>query len=297
MSFDDLPTLPSTWTAPTSCFVSTNYYRVLLGGGYFSNMYGTPTPVLTGNKPTGNCFPPSFTIDIPYLTDGGCPSGYTKACATAGSSAGQVVSTVTCCPRFVTGDVFSFMCRGNQYGCHATATKGVIWTGVVTDIGLDTPTERPITRTPSTDEGCEAWGIKFISVSHSTTTTTPRTTVSTHETSNTSERTTSSSAEPTYKASSEVEGTLKTNALGTSSIVGITVGVIAGVALLAIGAVFFRRRRKQRQQQSANVFSPILYKLTPAQKEIYQLETQERPQLLDPQDPRSDVRPRWELSG
>ncbi|KAL2022455.1 hypothetical protein VTK56DRAFT_5284 [Thermocarpiscus australiensis] len=114
LDVDALPTIPSTWTAPTSCFASTNYYRVLLGSGYFSNMYGTPTPVLTGIKPTGDCFPPSFTINVPYLTDGNCPSGYTRACATAGPERdGRPMSTVTCCPS-VTGNVFSFMCRANE---------------------------------------------------------------------------------------------------------------------------------------------------------------------------------------
>lgn len=103
-----LHSFPSTWTAPTSCFASTNYYRVLYaesGEGYFSNMYGTPTPVFTGNTPSGDCFPPSFTINLPYLTDGSaCPTGYTRACATAGSvtSGGSAdVSTITCCPRLV----------------------------------------------------------------------------------------------------------------------------------------------------------------------------------------------------
>lgn len=56
------------------------------------------------------------------------------------------------------------MCKDDQYGCHATATAGVVWTGIETDIGLPVPTEAPITRTPSTAEGCEAWGIKFLSV-------------------------------------------------------------------------------------------------------------------------------------
>lgn len=56
------------------------------------------------------------------------------------------------------------MCRGHEYGCHATATSGAVWTGVITDIGLDTPTEQPITRTPNAKEGLEAWGIKLISV-------------------------------------------------------------------------------------------------------------------------------------
>lgn len=103
-----LHSFPSSWTAPTSCFASTNYYRVLYvdkGGRFVSNMYGTPTPVFTGNTPSGDCFPPSFTINVPYLTDGSaCPTGYTRACATAGSAkAGEsaAVSTITCCPRFV----------------------------------------------------------------------------------------------------------------------------------------------------------------------------------------------------
>lgn len=95
-----LPSFPSTWTAPTSCFASTNYYRVLLGSGYVSNMYGTPTPVFTGNYPTGDCWPPSSTKGVPYLTTGDCPPGFTRACATAGpESRGKLVSTVTCCPR------------------------------------------------------------------------------------------------------------------------------------------------------------------------------------------------------
>ncbi len=65
----------------------------------------------------------------------------------------------------VTGDAFSFMCKDNQYGCHATAAAGgIVWTGVVTDLGVTPATEEPVTRTPSTKEGVEAWGIKFLSV-------------------------------------------------------------------------------------------------------------------------------------
>lgn len=57
------------------------------------------------------------------------------------------------------------MCKDNQYGCHATAAAGgIVWTGVVTDLGVTPATEEPVTRTPSTKEGIEAWGIKFLSV-------------------------------------------------------------------------------------------------------------------------------------
>jgi len=74
------------------------------------------------------------------------------------------MSTVKCCPT-VTGNAFSFMCRDNEYGGHATATPGAVWTGLITGIGIPTPTEESVTRTPSTDEGIEAWGTKLISVS------------------------------------------------------------------------------------------------------------------------------------
>ena len=62
------------------------------------------------------------------------------------------------------------MCKDNEYGCHATATRGVVWTGRVTDIGLEEPTDEPVTRTPTTDEGIEAWGIKFLQISSTSST-------------------------------------------------------------------------------------------------------------------------------
>ncbi|KAH6876540.1 hypothetical protein B0T10DRAFT_197086 [Thelonectria olida] len=285
MALDDLPTIPASWTAPTSCFASTNYYRVLMESGYFSNMYGTPTPVFTGNTPSGDCFPPSFTISVPYLTDGDCPTGYTKACATAGSSQGQSISTVICCPS-VTGNDFSFMCRENEYNCHATATENATWTGVITNIGLATPTEEPVTREPYTEEGCEAWGIKFISVSAmtNTTTATSQSITSIATTTSTSESSTATATESTESASTP---------LASGTIAGIVVGAALGVALLGVGAFFFRRRR-QKRNAVAPAYEP---KETPRQKEIYQLEAYERPALMDPQDSRPGATPVWELHG
>ncbi|KAK2028989.1 hypothetical protein LX32DRAFT_693618 [Colletotrichum zoysiae] len=97
-----LPTIPSTWTAPTSCFASTNYYRVFFSRGdnvfFYTDLYGVPML----SAPTGDCLPPSFTVDAPYITDGGCPAGFTSGCVR-----GVAPSTVTCCPS-VTGDAFVF---------------------------------------------------------------------------------------------------------------------------------------------------------------------------------------------
>lgn len=57
------------------------------------------------------------------------------------------------------------MCKDHQYGCHATATVGAVWTGAITN--LANSNFESVTRTPSTEEGLEAWGIKMISVSDS----------------------------------------------------------------------------------------------------------------------------------
>ncbi|KAF4497142.1 hypothetical protein FAGAP_6665 [Fusarium agapanthi] len=283
-----LPTLPSTWTAPTSCFASTNYYYVLLGGGYFSNLYGTPTPVGTGNTPSGACFPPSFTINQRYITDGGCPSGYTRACATAGSYNGEPASTVTCCPS-VTENVFSFMCRDHQYGCHATATAGVVWTGVVTDLGLDDPTEAPVTRKPGSAEGIEAWGIKFISVSptsHSTATSTA-----------TADDTSSTSDQPS--GDGEAEGSAAgSGRLSTGAIAGIAVGAVAVCVSILVAAFLLLRHKRKRQQVQVPVHQePIT--MIPKQTEAYQLDAPEPPRHYgypDPRYPDSDRRA-WELPG
>ncbi|KAJ6790398.1 hypothetical protein PWT90_10308 [Aphanocladium album] len=261
----ELHSFPSSWTAPSSCFASTNYYRVLYAEGkerYVSNMYGTPTPVFTGNTPSGACFPPSFTINVPYLTDkNSCPTGYTRACATAGSAKpgeSASVSTITCCPRSVTGGAFSFMCRDNEYGCHATAESGgIVWTGVVTDLGVTPATEEPVTRTPSTKEGIEAWGIKFLSVAPGSTATNIPT--PSHNASDTDNQGTQSP-----ESSSGHSG------ISGGAIAGIVVGSIAGVALLALGAFLLYRRKKSNAEKEYHAPAPGKYPNQPANDPMYQ---------------------------
>lgn len=105
MATTDNPTLPSTWSAPSSCVGSTGYWYVVYatvnGGLLFENMYGIPTPSQLSKDPSGLCAPPSFTSDVPYVTDGPCPTGYSAACATEGEYSKSSASMVTCCPRSV----------------------------------------------------------------------------------------------------------------------------------------------------------------------------------------------------
>ncbi|KAK2052632.1 hypothetical protein LY76DRAFT_526288 [Colletotrichum caudatum] len=155
-----LPTIPSTWTAPTSCFASTNYYRVFFSRGdnvfFYTDLYGVPML----SAPTGDCLPPSFTVDTPYITDGGCPAGFTSGCVR-----GVAPSTVTCCPS-VTGDAFVFKCEDRgTYGCLGTATPGAVWIGSRTDINIPEPSREALRITPASGETIQAWGIRMISVS------------------------------------------------------------------------------------------------------------------------------------
>ncbi|KAI6261182.1 hypothetical protein MCOR19_002605 [Pyricularia oryzae] len=244
---DALPTIPPTWTAPTSCFASTLYYRVFYNGNFFSNLYGTPTPVFDGNTPIGACIPPSFMINVPFRTDGGCPTGYTTACTSTGASrSGKQLTTVTCCPS-VTGGDFSFMCKDHQYGCHATATVGVVWTGAITN--LANSNFESVTRTPSTEEGLEAWGIKMISIASSTATSTATSTLTTPPMTTTPA--TTAPADPTL--TNQIPTTTNATSGNSSSSEGISTGAIAGIAIgaaaviaIALAAVLIYLMRRNR---------------------------------------------------
>ncbi|QKX53489.1 uncharacterized protein TRUGW13939_00568 [Talaromyces rugulosus] len=192
----------------------------------------------------------------------------------------------------VTSNVFSFMCKDNQYGCHATATAGVVWTGVMTNIGLPTPTEEPATRTPSTAEGIEAWGIKLLSVAPETSTTTslplttrPATTTQAPTSSFPSSSIVTSSGLPT--SSGTPEQSSSKSGLGTGAEVGIAIGSALGAALVALGAFLFYRNRKKNKQ----VALPPAYTAAPLPKHEHELDGHDAPQLLDSQHPQRV----WEL--
>ncbi|CRG92668.1 hypothetical protein PISL3812_09732 [Talaromyces islandicus] len=177
----------------------------------------------------------------------------------------------------ITSDVFSFMCKDNQYGCHATATPGVVWTGVMTNIGLPTPTEEPATRTPSTAEGIEAWGIKLLSVASATSSTSsPLTTkapVTPPPTSSfPSSRTITSGAPPTSSGASG-------NSEESSDKGGLAPGAVAGIAI------------GKRTRQDA---LPPSYTAAPFPKNKHELDGHDAPQLLDSQQPGPRI---WELDG
>ncbi|KAI1401726.1 hypothetical protein F4819DRAFT_312279 [Hypoxylon fuscum] len=233
------PTLPSTWTAPSSCLASTAYYYVIEqtatnGDLLIEQIFGIPTPAQF--IPSGTCVPPSYDPDVPYITDGPCPTGYSVACATGADFQGTPASSVTCCP----SGVFNFSCEKN-FGCIVDATSGEVWTGSRTDIALSPPTGVPETHTPREGEQLQAWGIRMLSTMPTSSTSTPSLTLPTTSTSGNAE------SLPTSDVDSDPTATPSPAGLSTGAKAGIGVGVgLAALLFLIAGALLFRRRRQNR---------------------------------------------------
>ena len=101
-----LPTIAPDWSQASSCQDTTQWQKVWYTSDhntnltYLNNVFAVPT--LNGMSTTfgDNCLPPSFSLNQPYVTDGGCPSGYTEQCRTSSMTyQGQYAELFTCCPR------------------------------------------------------------------------------------------------------------------------------------------------------------------------------------------------------
>ncbi|KAI0471187.1 hypothetical protein F4859DRAFT_484680 [Xylaria cf. heliscus] len=244
------PSLTTSWTPASSCVTSTGFWYVVYATDVvFSNMFGMPsvTNLGQGSTPTGGCVPPSYTLSVPYLTDGDCPTNYFRACSTGTSYAGQSADYVWCCPS-VKG--WNFNCApatdtgAAPYGCQASFDSGNIITGSRTD--LIEHTGQAETHTVGGDHGVNAWGIALLSTSASSTSTATTTTTTSPSRSTISTiASTSISTSPTSTPTSSAQG------LSTGAAAGIGAGI--GVAALAIlGFLIFwllRRRYKAKQLQ------------------------------------------------
>ncbi|KAL3488632.1 hypothetical protein BJX62DRAFT_211394 [Aspergillus germanicus] len=87
-------TIPESWSAK-DCPASTDLWVVTYTPGAAVTYLGAPTP-------SSDCLPPGWTSSLPYYHYGGCPDGYTSACATG--DIGK--STTICCPTLVSLSLF-----------------------------------------------------------------------------------------------------------------------------------------------------------------------------------------------
>ncbi|KAI0444517.1 hypothetical protein F4803DRAFT_560872 [Xylaria telfairii] len=239
------PSLTTIWTPASSCVTSTGFWYVVYAydkssNAIFSDMFGMPSVTNIGqmSNPTGGCVPPSYTLSVPYLTDGGCPKSYHGACSTATSYGGQSADYIMCCP-LVSGWDFNCARAGAHpvpYGCQATFTSGALITGSRSD--LVSSTGQAETHTIVHDNGVNAWGIALLS--------TPQLTSS-----NTISPTTSPTISTTSGAAPTSISALSSQGLSSGAAAGIGVGVGVGAfAILGLLAFWFlRHRRKGKQQQ------------------------------------------------
>ncbi|KAI1291575.1 hypothetical protein F5Y03DRAFT_376362 [Xylaria venustula] len=247
------PSLTSSWTPASSCVRSTGFWYVVYAtNAFFSDMFGMPSVTDIGQEstPEGGCVPPSYTLSIPYLTAGGCPTHYFAACSTETFYADHSADYIWCCPSV---EGWNFNCApatdpgAAPYGCQATFNSGDIITGSRTD--LIELTGQAETHTVQGDNGVNAWGIAILSTSAPSTST-----VETMSTAAPSRSTIGiSAAISTGTSTSNPSSTTSSSAQGfsTGAAAGIGVGV-GGAALAIIGLLIFwllRRKYKTIQEQ------------------------------------------------
>ncbi|KAM0542059.1 hypothetical protein ACHAPJ_012985, partial [Fusarium lateritium] len=165
------------------------------------------------------------------------------------------------------------------------------WTGVVTNIGLDDPTEAPVTRKPGTAAGTEAWGIKFVSI--------PPTTSGTSVASTTAADASDPTSDSSTRQSNEEEIPTDPSGLSSGAIAGIAVGAVIDFLLLALAAfILLRRKRKLRDVQ--NLASQSSTEIPKRHKEVHQLDAPLPPRDYYQYDTKNQLPNQtqaWELPG
>lgn len=76
---------------------------------------------------------------------------------------------------------------------------------------------------------------------------------------------------------------------------GISLGSLTCIGLLAL-VVFLLCRRKRSRKRKPDAIIPEGKTFPPVQG-VHQLDAQDKPHLLDPQDPRPGANPVWEMAG
>ncbi|RYC60166.1 hypothetical protein CHU98_g6038 [Xylaria longipes] len=246
------PSLTASWTPASSCVTSTGFWYVVYAKNVvFSDMFGMPSVTNIGHmsSPTGGCVPPSYTLSVPYLTDGGCPKNYFGACSTATSYDGQSADYIMCCPR-VSG--WNFNCApatddgAAPYGCQATFTSGAIITGSRTD--LIASTGQAETHTVGGDNGVNAWGIALLSTPSLTSSNTA-VPVTSSEVSMTSSAVSNLTSASTLTSTPTSASSAQSLSAGAAAGIGVGVGVSTFTILGVLAFWLLRRKRKGKQQQ------------------------------------------------
>ncbi|KAI1735329.1 hypothetical protein F4680DRAFT_470086 [Xylaria scruposa] len=221
------PNFPSTWSAPTTCFESTNAWAVIVsidaqGTSWWQLFLGVPA-----TTPTGDCLPPSYLTSLPYIGQT-CPPGYRVAVASRTVLSNQQAQATLCCP----GTDYSFSPSGTA-GCVTEITNNNSFFATFTNPSNGEQT--PATFSDESGVRITAFGITIIS---------------------TSSPPVSSSAIETNTATSP-SNSARLSA-GAAAGIGIGAGLGAILVILAIW-IMYRRRWKKTLNESTILKADMQY--------------------------------------
>ncbi|KAI1132931.1 hypothetical protein F5Y10DRAFT_291020 [Nemania abortiva] len=234
------PTLPPSWSAPTTCFESTDIFAVVYSREPRSNgtyyywkwLFGVPA-----TTPTGDCLPPSYVTSGPYFGQT-CPLGYKNVFASRTTIYNQQAEATLCCP----GTDYNFAV--GPIGCQSTFDNRT-FIATLTDPLLGTQ----IPASFSTYDGStmNAFGVTVISTSSSSSTA----------------PTTLPSSSRTVTTSPIVSSTIKPAGISAGVAAGIGIGVGLGVILLVLGGWIMYRRRRNKTPDGSVALNQVQYATAP----------------------------------
>ncbi|KAI0550648.1 hypothetical protein F4679DRAFT_542097 [Xylaria curta] len=220
------PNFPSSWSAPTTCFRSTNIWAVAYSSGgqdYYELVLGIPA-----TTSTGDCLPPSYSTSVPYFGNS-CPTGYRIAIASRTVLSNQQAQATLCCP----GSDYSFVAAGNV-GCQTKLNNDDAF--IVTYTDATAGTQRLATVSDLSGYAINAFGITIISTSSLSSMLSE---TSSHAI---NINTASSGATETYTAAPP-PGSARLSA-GAAAGIGIGAGLGVILVILAIWIMYRRRGKK-----------------------------------------------------
>ncbi|KAI0183955.1 hypothetical protein EV127DRAFT_506103 [Xylaria flabelliformis] len=225
------PNFPSSWSAPTTCFESTNIWAVILSidaADITTYRYFFGVPATT---PTGDCLPPSYSTSVPYIGQT-CPPGYRIAVASRTILSNQQAQATLCCP----GTDYSFSSSGTA-GCATAFTNNNSFIATFTN-----PTngeQTPSTFANALSQQITAFGITIISTSSHAVTGSPG----------------SSDAVETNTGTSPSSSRLSAGAAA-----GIGIGAGLGVILVILASwIMYRRRGKKTSHEPVTLNADVQY--------------------------------------
>ncbi|KAI0112523.1 hypothetical protein GGR51DRAFT_568644 [Nemania sp. FL0031] len=251
------PTFPASWTAPTSCFGSTDIWAVIVSRDtqdtdvvLWSYYLGVPA-----TTSTGDCLPPSYATSAPYIGQT-CPPGYRNAVASRTTIYNQQAQATLCCP----GTDYSFAASGPA-GCQ-TVFGDEAFIATFTDPLIGE--QRPTTFSDESGDALNAFGITIISTSSTSSSESATTDIASTTPFAGSHTVTNNPSTSISMPTNMITSPPSPTGLSTGAAAGIGVGVGLGIILLVLGGwILYQKRGKKTPTVPATVNQDVQYAAFP----------------------------------